>query len=279
LVEKSIEVITGADDNDIKLYISKPKSVSGSLPGVVHLHGGGMCVFSANDRPYHQYRNALAQRGFVVVSVEFRNSSGKLGPHPFPAGLNDCMSGLEWVSSNKQKLGISKLILSGESGGGNLCLAMAIRAKQEAKLGLFDGVYTLCPFIAGPEVWKAKSLQSLRENEDYFVSTKSFGMLARTYDPDYKNINNPCAWPFQASIEDLEGLPPHFVRLNELDPLRDEGLEFSEKLKKAGVCVDTKIVEGTPHSSDVIAGGIDGCEHFFDQLVDSMKDFVVQSLK
>merc|ERR1711934_450095 len=148
-VEQTTQTITGTDGNSITLHIARPKGVS-LAPGILHTHGGGMAIMSAADRLFHTYRVELARRGFAVVSVEFRNSSGLLGPHPFPAGLTDCMSALGGVHQNREQLGVSTLVLSGESGGGNLCSAMAIRANQQDRLDQFDGVYAMCPFIGGP---------------------------------------------------------------------------------------------------------------------------------
>ena len=56
------------------------------------------------------------------------------------------------------------------------------------------------------------------------------GPLAKIYDPSGANATNPLAWPYHATVEDLEGLPPHVVSVNELDPLRDEGLAYFRKL-------------------------------------------------
>ena len=75
----------------------------------------------------------------MVVGVEFRNASGKHGVHPFPAGLNDCAAALDWVVANKARLGIGKLIISGESGGGNLTLATMLKARREGRAGAVDG--------------------------------------------------------------------------------------------------------------------------------------------
>ena len=93
-----------------------------------------MVIMSAADTPYVRWRDELAAMGMVVVGVEFRNGAGKLGNHPFPAGLNDCMSGLQWTFDNKTELGISRIVVSGESGGGNLSLAMSLKAKKDDKL-------------------------------------------------------------------------------------------------------------------------------------------------
>ena len=69
---------------------------------------------------------------------------------PFPAGLNDCVSGLKWVVANAGQLGIdpARIIVAGESGGGNLTLATGLKLKQDGELGLIKGLYALCPYIA-----------------------------------------------------------------------------------------------------------------------------------
>ena len=134
-VDRRTEVITGMDGNAISLYIHMPQNASGVVPCVYHIHGGGMVLLEAAGAAYSRWRDELAAQGMVVVGVEFRNGAGKLGNHPFPAGLNDCMSGLQWTYDNKATLGVSQIIISGESGGGNLTLATGLRAKQEDKTG------------------------------------------------------------------------------------------------------------------------------------------------
>jgi acetyl esterase/lipase len=74
---------------------------------------------TAEDPNYILWRNSLADAGVVVVGVEYRNGAGRLGPHPFPAGLNDCASAVKWVDQNRSDLNISNIVISGESGGGN----------------------------------------------------------------------------------------------------------------------------------------------------------------
>ena len=70
-VESSSTVIKGVDGNDITLYIDRPKSVSGQLPAMVHTHGGGMVVMTAEDPACVLWRKSVAQLGIVVVGVEF----------------------------------------------------------------------------------------------------------------------------------------------------------------------------------------------------------------
>lgn len=249
-VESRTETITGVDGNDITLYIHQPAGATEPMPGVLHIHGGGMTILSASGPLYAGWREAMAATGLVVVGVEFRNAAGVLGPHAFPAGLNDCTSALQWVSENKAQLGIGKLIVSGESGGGNLSLATALKAKQDGRLDQIDGVYGLCPYISNDYTNKATGLPSLFENDTYFLNCAMMGVLASVYDG--ANSTNPLAWPYYASVSDLEGLSPHVISVNELDPLRDEGLAYYRKLLAAGVSAVSRTVNGTTHAGDVI---------------------------
>ena len=191
-------------------------------------------MLEAAGGSYPRWRDELAATGLVVIGVEFRNAAGKLGPHPFPAGLNDCCSALQWAVANKAPLGISKLIVSGESGGGNLTLATTLKAKRDGFLGSIDGVYAQCPYPSAIYGRKDSPFPSHHENEDYFVGGQMSRAVARTYDPSGVNTTNPLAWPAYASVNDLRGLPPHAISVNELDPLRDEGLAYFRKLLAAG---------------------------------------------
>ena len=251
-IERTTETLKGEDGHDITLYVHRPENVSKDIPCVYHLHGGGMVMLQAKKPAYAHWRDCLSATGMVVVGVEFRNGAGVLGNHPFPAGLDDCMSGLDWVHANKSSLGVSKIVVSGESGGGNLSLALTLRAKKEQKLNQIQGTYALCPYIYGAYGIKTKVLPSLYENDGYFLLVKTIGALAAVYDPEGKNERNPLCWPYHATIEDLESLPPHVISVNELDPLRDEGLAYFRKLTRAGVDVYSRTVNGTVHAADVL---------------------------
>lgn len=244
------ETIKGEDNNEIKLYITRPEIISGDLPGILHIHGGGMAIMTANDPNYIYWRHKLASTGLVVVGVEFRNTAGILGEHPFPAGLNDCISSLKWVYENKKKLGISKIIVSGESGGGNLSIATGLKAKEDGIIDYIDGIYAQCPYISNLYNKGENELKSLIENNAYFLRTDDLGLTASIYDGI--ESKNPLAWPYHANKIQLQGLPPHVITVNELDPLRDEGIIFSEKLKHAGVNVRMKIIKGTVHAAENI---------------------------
>jgi acetyl esterase/lipase len=90
----------------------------------------------------------------------------------------------------------------------------------------------------------------LIQNDGYFLNVADMGIMASTYDG--KDSTNPLAWPLYATNDDLKGLPPHVILVNELDPLRDEGILYFRKLLKAGVNASSKTLNGTVHAGDMI---------------------------
>ena len=252
-VETRILTITGVDGNDITLYCDRPIGAAGPLPGLLHLHGGGMAILKAAGGAAALWRGHLAEQGCVVVGVEFRNSGGALGPHPYPAGLNDCASALDWMHAQREGLGLTSIVVTGESGGGNLSLATALKAKREGRTDHIDGVYAQVPFIYGAYDAPDPALASLVENEGYFLGPSVMTLMAALYDPKGEHARNPLAWPYYADTDDLRGLPPHVVTTDELDPLRDEGLAYLRALQRAGVNATGHTYNGVGHAGEQIA--------------------------
>jgi hypothetical protein len=116
-----------------------------------------MCMMGVDDPSFVALYTTLAAEGVCVIGVEFCNSAGGLiyGPDaplaPFPAGINDCTSGLQYVFDNKEELAVTTIVVSGESGGGNLSSALALKTKRENRGPLIDGVCkrsrSLCVFF------------------------------------------------------------------------------------------------------------------------------------
>lgn len=248
------QAVEGVDGNTIQLHVTRPEGAAAEepLPCIVYLHGGGMCYASPASPNYARVACTIASLGAVVVSVDFRNSGGQRGNHPFPAGLNDCLAALEWAHEHRAQLKVSKIVVAGDSGGGNLSLATALKAKKDGKLHLLDGVFALCPYISGMYDDPAPELPSLVENDGYFVTVAGGAIAARLYDPEQQHRTNPLAWPYHAAPEDLAGLPPHVVSLNELCPYRDEGLGYFRKLAEAGVAASARTVAGTFHAWETV---------------------------
>ncbi len=250
--EKSF--VSAPDGNTVKLRFIRPQS-SEPLPCVYYIHGGGMQMMSAYDGVYRAWARIIAQQGVAVAMVDFRNCltpSSAPEVKPFPAGLNDCVAGLKWLVEQADTLGIDKqhVIVAGESGGGNLTLATGLKLKQDGDLGLIRGLYALCPYIAGQ--WPQDRYPSSIENNGLLIDIHG-NRGAMAYGIQELENGNPLAWPGLAGEDDVKGLVPTVISVNECDPLRDEGIAFYRLLLSAGVPARCRQVMGTVHGTELFA--------------------------
>jgi acetyl esterase len=241
------------DGNAVQVQFIRPEGHE-TLPCIYYIHGGRMAFSSCYEGNYKTWGRMIAARGVAVAMVDFRNAvHADSAPEiaPFPAGLNDCVSGLKWVRANAAALGIdsARIVVTGESGGGNLALAVGMKLKQDGDLGLIKGIYAMCPFIAGE--WPQPQYPSSTENEGILISVHN-NRSAMAYGIEAFNGRNPLAWPAFAQREDVEGLPPVVISVNECDPLRDEGIGFYRLLLGAGVSVQCRQIMGTCHGIEVL---------------------------
>ena len=248
----SQEVLSEPDGNSISLQVIRPDT-DDVLPCVYYIHGGGMASMSCTYGVYQTWGRLIAHQGVCVVMVDFRNCetpSSVPDVAPFPAGLNDCVSGLRWTVAHAAELGIdpSRVVVAGESGGGNLTLATALKLKRDGDLGLVKGLYAMCPFIAGR--WPLAENPSSTENEGILLNLHN-NRWAMAYGIEELEAKNPLAWPSFASDEELRGLPPTVISVNECDPLRDEGINFYRRLLAAGVPARARQVMGTIHATEI----------------------------
>jgi acetyl esterase len=242
------------DGNTINLRVIRPDNDE-VLPCVYYIHGGGMASMSCFLGMYRAWGKIIAANGVAVVMVDFRNcESPSSVPEvaPFPAGLDDCVSGLKWTAANAERLGIdpSRIVVAGESGGGNLTLATGLKLKRDGDLGLITGLYALCPYIAGE--WPQASLPSSTENNGILLDLHT-NRGAMAYGIEAFEARDPLAWPLFATVDDLRGLPRTVVSVNECDPLRDEGIVFYRRLLEAGVPARGREVLGTMHGTEIFA--------------------------
>ncbi len=240
------------DGNTVKIRYIRPDT-SERLPCVYYIHGGGMMVMSCFDGIYRAWGKMIAHQGVAVAMVDFRNclrASSAPEVEPYPAGLNDCVSGLKWVHAHADLLNIDpkRIVVAGESGGGNLTLATGLRLKHEGELGLIKGLYALCPYIAGK--WPQDRYPSSTENNGILLDLHN-NRGAMAYGIEAFKARDPLAWPAFANEVNVTGFPPTVISVNECDPLRDEGVEFYRLLLRAGVPARCRQVMGTIHGTEI----------------------------
>jgi acetyl esterase len=253
LVLRTETFTSSPDGNTIKIQYIRPDNKE-TLPCVYYTHGGRMAFSSSYEGNYKTWGRMIAARGVAVAMVDFRNSvhpGSASEVAPFPAGLNDCVSGLKWVHANAASLGVDpeRIVVAGESGGGNLTLAVGMRLKQDGELSLIKGLYPLCPYIAGE--WPLPQNPSSTENEGIVISVHN-NRSTMAYGIEAFNTRNPLAWPGFAQPKDVEGLPPVVINVNECDPLRDEGINFYRLLLASGVSARCRQTMGACHGIELL---------------------------
>jgi len=243
----SEKVVSEPDGNSINLQVIRPDHDE-AVACVYYIHGGGMMALSCYDGHYRGWGKLIAANGVAVVMVDFRNSvvpSSVPEVAPFPAGLNDCVSGLKW----QLNIDPACVVVAGESGGGNLTLATGLKLKQDGELGLIKGLYAMCPYLAGQ--WPTPECPSSTENNEILLDLHN-NRGAVGYGIEAFTDRNPLAWPSFATEEDVRGFPPTVISVNECDPLRDEGINFYRLLLRAGVPARCRQVMGTMHATEIL---------------------------
>jgi acetyl esterase len=203
----------------------------------VFFHGGGWVI---GDLDSHDVVcRKLADEGeLIVVSVDYR-----LAPeHKFPAAVDDAIAATRWIAEHAKQHGIdaSRLMVGGDSAGGNLAAVVAIAAR--------DGNG---PDIAGqvliyPAIDFAMTHPSHREPETSILLTHSVILWFRDhYLNGVADVHDWRASPARAKT--LIGLPPAYVLTAGADPLRDEGEEYARRLTEAGVPVTYRHFPGQFH--------------------------------
>jgi acetyl esterase/lipase len=147
------EAYTTPEGNVCKMLLILPKA-PGPHPCVYYLHGGGMVVGSAFQPDKVAWARLLANQGVAVAVPDFRNAvlpsslfgaGGGDDVAQYPGGLLDCLAGLEYVHAHAARLGVGRVVVAGESGGGNLTVALALKVARLGRHQLLAGWFSLCP--------------------------------------------------------------------------------------------------------------------------------------
>ena len=208
----------------IPLRLYRP-AADGTLPVLLYFHGGGWVI---GDLDTHDVlcRQLALGAGCAVVAVDYR-----MGPeHRFPAAVDDCLAATRWVGANAAALGVdpSRLAVGGDSAGGNLAAVVAIAARDAGGPPI---AYQLLIYPATDQRRVAPSHTT--NAQGYLLTADSMRYYHDHYIDDPKHDLDWRASPLLAP--DLSGLPPALVLVAGYDPLRDEGVQYAQKLTEAGV--------------------------------------------
>ncbi len=209
-----------------------------NLPILVFYHGGGWVV---GDLETHDgiCRQLAKSAKILVVSINYR-----LAPeHPYPIPLIDSYNALLWLSENGQTIGGNpqKIAVSGDSAGGNLAAAVALKARDEN--GPIISYQALIYPVADLSKLTTTSYQNFKEG--FFLSRKMMAQYIDYYTPNAASRNEGYASPLLAT--NVQNLPPALVITAGFDPLRDEGEQYGERLKAAGIPTTITRYKGTIH--------------------------------
>jgi acetyl esterase len=221
----------------VRIY--RPKGLDGDLPALLHIHGGGFCLGSAEiDHP--QSVGLADELQAVVATVDYR-----LAPeYPYPAGVDDCYAALELLAG-WDGVDPTRIAVQGQSAGGALAAAVTLLARDRG----------------GPAIcFQVLEIPVLDDRCD----TPS--MLAHEATPLWSRPQAQASWRHYlggaeadqyaapARAADLSGLPPAYVLTCELDPLRDEGIRYAARLLESGVSVELHSYAGAFHGSTMAQG-------------------------
>ena len=236
----------------LRLYLPKEKQDK-PLPLLVYLHGGGWTFGSINSCA--RYCSELTATGEVMVlAVDYR-----LAPeHPYPCGLDDCVAAFEYACAHAAEWGSAPELVSvgGDSSGGNLALAVALRQLRENKM-LPHSLVLYYPVVSA---WNDESDSWTNYAKGYALD----GEIMEAFNAAYcegvgQSIHeeartNALISPSVATDEELSRLPKILLTAAERDILRDQGQLFAERLHNLGVQIHRKVLPGTVHLFITVPG-------------------------
>ncbi|KUI29510.1 alpha/beta hydrolase [Mycobacterium sp. IS-1742] len=231
-------------DNQCRVVITSPAGSGSQRPAVLWIHSGGFVVGSPQFEAF--VTGQLARElGATVVAPDHR-----LAPeHPFPAALDDCAATLTWMRANAGTLGIDadRIVVGGASAGGGLAATVAQRSHDE-------GVRLRGQALVYPMLDDRTVLREDHAGRGRFVWTPASSRFGWTsylgHEPRMSDVPEYAA---AARRPDLDGLPPAWLGVGELDLLHDEGVAYAERLRAAGVPCELITVPGMYHAADAVA--------------------------
>jgi acetyl esterase len=215
---------------------------------LLYCHSGAF-VLGNLDIDHRQCVELAARAQCTVVAVDYR-----LAPeHPFPAALDDALAVLDWIAAEFPG---DRIAVAGNSAGGALAALIA----QRSPLPVFQ--------LLHQPVLDDRTTSSKRE----FRTTPGFDGDASAQ--MWQHYSGSAAVPVAAvpaRAVDLAGAPAAFITCSELDPLRDEAIDYASRLLRAGVATELYVVPGTCHGFDSLLPDWDVSQRVFGLQADALR--------
>ena len=237
-IEETERIIT-ADGFKITLNIVKPAGTSQILPVFIFIHGGGWIL---GDYPTHKrmVHDLVVLSGAAGVFINYSPSPEAA----YPQAINQIYVATQWVAANGGEIGVdgSNMAIVGNSVGGNMSAVTAIRAKEN------NGPEIKLQILMWPVTHATFDTESYVEyGKDRFLTTPVMKWMYDAYTTNEEERKEIYISPLNATLEQLQGLPPALIQVAEADILRDEGEAYGRKLDEAGVITTTIRYNGMIH--------------------------------
>jgi acetyl esterase/lipase len=226
-------------DGEVKVRILKPAHLRDPLPVILYTHGAGW-VFGGPVTHDRLVRELAAGANAAVVFPDYMRSPEA----KYPQANEEAYAVAEWIKSQGQEKGLdtSRVVVVGDSCGGNMAAALAIMAKQRG------GPKFLAQALIYPVTDAEFDNDSYREfGEGYHLRRDMMEWFWDQYTQDPAERELITVSPLKATLDDLRGLPPALVINGEAEVLRDEGEAYARKLRAAGVDVEASRHGGMIH--------------------------------
>jgi acetyl esterase len=224
---------------DARVRLIKPPEATGMLPVIVYMHGGGWILGNAGTHDRLVRELAVGARA-ALAFVEYPNSPEA----QYPTAIEQGYATAQWITRDGASKGLdaSRMAVAGESVGGNMTAALALMAKERGDVTFVQ------QSMYYPVTDAAMNTASYEQfATGYYLSRKAMEWFWDAYITDPAQRAEITASPNQASVEQVAGLPPTYLCVDEADVLRDEGEAYAAKLRAAGVPVTTVRYDGTIH--------------------------------
>jgi acetyl esterase len=228
-----------ADVGDVRVRIVRPVGAEGTLPVILYMHGGGWVLGNAGTHD-RLVRELAVGTGAAVAFVEYDRSPEAR----YPVAIEQGYATARWIVRDGAAHGLDpeRMAIAGDSVGGGMTAAITLMARERGD------VHFVHQSMYYPVTDAAMDTGSFEQfAEGYFLSAKAMAWFWDCYCPDVERRDEPFASPLRASDEQLAGLPPALLIVDEADVLRDEGEAYASRLRATGVEVTTVRYDGITH--------------------------------